>query len=221
MQLFARAFSIAILVCISDLALGQAAVQRMRGDVDALQGRELRVRGDSGQVMTFRLADKVSITTRSPTKLESIAPGAFIATTAVPQPDGTLLATELRVFPESMRGLGEGHRPMERLPGSTMTNATVTSVAPVVKAGAASTMTNATVTDVAGNGAARRITVKYKDGEKVVIVNGSASVTKIEDADSSVLVPGAHVAITASKQMDGSLVADRVTVGKNGYVPPL
>jgi len=102
-----------------------------------------------------------------------------------------------------------------------MTNATVTSVAPVVKAGAASTMTNATVTDVAGNGAARRITVKYKDGEKVVIVNGSASVTKIEDADSSVLVPGAHVAITASKQMDGSLVADRVTVGKNGYVPPL
>jgi len=221
MQLLARALSIAILVCMPDMALGQAAVQRMHGDIEALQGNELRVKGDSGQVMSFRLADKVSITTRSPVKVDAITPGAFIATTAVPQPDGTLVATELRVFPESMRGLGEGHRPMERLPGSTMTNATVTSVAPAAKGGTASTMTNATVTDVAGAGTGRRITVKYSDGEKTIVVNDSASVTKIEDADTSVLVPGAHVAITASKQMDGSLVAERVTVGKNGYVPPV
>ena len=219
MQLLARALSIAILICMPDLALGQATVMRMHGDVEALQGRDLRVKGDSGQVMSFRLADKVSITTRSPVKLDAITPGAFIATTAVPQPDGTLVATELRVFPESMRGLGEGHRPMERMPGSTMTNATVTSVAPVAQGGPASTMTNATVTDVADKGSGRRITVKYKGGEKTVVVNDSASVTKIEDAGASVLVPGAHVAITASKQMDGSLVADRVTVGKNGYVP--
>jgi outer membrane lipoprotein SlyB len=220
MQVLARALSIAMLVCVSGLALGQATVQRMRGDVEALQGRELRVKGDSGQVISFRLAATVSITTRSPVKLEAITPGAFIATTAEPQPDGTLVATELRVFPESMRGLGEGHRPMERLPGSTMTNATVTSVAPIA-AGAASTMTNATVTDVAGKGTGRRIIVKYKDGEKTVVVDDSASVTRIEDADTSVLVPGAHVSITASKQMDGSLVADRITVGKNGYVPPV
>jgi len=219
MLLLARALSIAILVCMPDLALGQAAVQRMHGDVEALQGNELRVKGDSGQVMSFRLADKVSITTRSPAKVDAITPGAFIATTASPQPDGTLVATELRVFPESMRGLGEGHRPMERLPGSTMTNATVTSVSPAAKAGTASTMTNATVTDVADKVSGRRITVKYKEGEKTIVVDDSASVTKIEDADTSVLVPGTHVAITASKQMDGSLVADRVTVGKNGYVP--
>ena len=113
--MLARALSIAIVICLSDLALGQAAVQRMRGDVVAFQGSELRVKGDSGQVMSFRLAEKVSITTRSPVKLDALTPGAFIATTAVPQPDGTLVATELRVFPESMRGLGEGHRPMERL----------------------------------------------------------------------------------------------------------
>ncbi|HSC97518.1 MAG TPA: DUF5666 domain-containing protein [Casimicrobiaceae bacterium] len=219
-RILAGAMSIASVLCLFELAHAQAVTQRIHGDVASMQGNDLRVKTDSGQVISFRLAEKVSITTRSPVKRDAITPGAFIATTAVPQPDGTLVATELRVFPESMRGLGEGHRPMERLPGSTMTNATVTSVGPAAKGGAGSTMTNATVTDVAGKGAGRRITVKYSGGEKTILVNDSASVTKIEDADTSELVPGAHVSVIASKQMDGSLVAERVTVGKNGYVPP-
>ena len=104
---------------------------------------------------------------------------------------------------------------MERSPGSTMTNATVSSVAPPSR----NTMTNATVSTVSASSGARRITLTYKGGEKTVFVGDSVVVTAMERGDRSALAPGAPVAITASRQSDGTLVADRITVGRNGYVP--
>src|SRR5207248_1844874 len=137
--------------------------------------------------------------------------GSFIGTTAVSQPDGTLRAIEVHVFPDSMRGTGEGHRPWDLQPGSTMTNATVSSA----KSG--STMTNATVSNVAG----RKLTLKYAGGEKTVILPSDVTVVKIEPADRSRLSPGAHVFAVASRQPDGTLRAERVIVGKDGLVPPM
>ncbi len=203
------------LAYLSVSASSQAPTERIRGEVDSVQGNELTLKRDSGQRVAIRLADKIAITTRAPLSLDSITPGAFIGTTAVPQPDGTLSAVEVHVFPESMRGAGEGHRPMDREPGSTMTNATVTSVTPAAKSSSRSTMTNATVGNVASENGARRVTLKYKDGEQTVVVAGSVPVTMIGSADESALVPGAHVTITAWKQLDGKLVADRITVGKD------
>ena len=209
------------LACLSASASGQTATQRIRGEVERLNGNELTLRSDSGQRIAVRLSDTISITTRAPSRLDAIAPGTFIGTTAVPQGDGTLTAVEVHVFPEAMRGMGEGHRPMDREPGSTMTNATVTSVTPSAKSSSRSTMTNATVANIASASGTRRVTLKYKDGEKTVVIADSVPVTMMGQGDKSALVPGAHVAITASKQLDGQLVADRITVGKDGYIPPL
>jgi hypothetical protein len=163
----------------------------------------------------LRLGDQAVISARMPATLDSIAAGSYIGTTAVPRADGTLSASEVHVFAEAMRGAGEGHRPMERLPGSTMTNATVTSVTRADR----NTMTNATVASVARNEGARRIVLKYDGGEQTVIVEHSVPVTRVEPGDPGMLVPGAHVAIGASRQLDGALVAERITIGKNGYVP--
>jgi len=207
---------------VAPLAHGQAAAQRIRGDVAAVHGKDLDIKTNAGQVVTVRMTDNLRISARGPADLAAIAPGSFIGTTAVAQPDGTLKAVEVHVFPESMRGTGEGHRPMETdQPGSTMTNATVTSVAPAKAAQPRSTMTNATVANVAPAGSARRLTLKYKDGEQTVVVGDNVPVVTVEAGDPSTLVPGAHVVVTAAKQLDGTLTTERISVGKNGIVPPI
>jgi len=137
----------------------------------------------------------------------------------VAQPDGTLLAREVHIFPESMRGTGEGHRPWPGESGSTMTNATVASVG--AAAGEKSAMANATVSQLSGDGAALKMTLHYNGGEKTVLVPRNVPVVTVEPADRSQLVPGAHVIVYASVQADGTLVADRVSIGMKGSVPPL
>lgn len=213
--------ALASLACVCASASAQTPTQRLRGQVGSVNGNELTLTSDSGQRVAVKLPDQVSITTRAPSHAGAISEGAFIGTTAIPQPDGTLSAVEVHVFPESMRGLGEGHRPMDRQAGSTMTNATVTSITPASKSSTRSTMTNATVTKVAPARGTRRVTLKYKEGEQTVVIPDSVPVTMMGLADKSALVPGAHVAITASKQVDGELMAERITVGKDGYIPPL
>lgn len=221
MKRFPRgALAAVCMLAITPLSHGQTNTQRIRGDVAAAHGNDLDVRTNTGQVVTVRMADNLRVSARSAADPGSVAPGAFIATTAIPQPDGTLKAVEVRIFPESMRGVGEGHRPIDTETGSTMTNATVTSVAPATKASPGSTMTNATVANVASSGSARRITVKYKGGEQTVVIGADVPVLMVEAGDPSMLVPGAHVVVTAAKQLDGTLTTDRISVGTNGIVPP-
>ena len=205
---------------LTALAQAQPATQRVRGDVVGLEGHTLSIKTGAGSVVTVRLADNVRISARSASNLAAIVPGVFLGATATPNPDGTLSASEVHIFPESMRGTGEGHRPMDTQPGSTMTNATVTSVASS-HTKSASTTTNATVANIAASGPERRIALKYKDGEKIVVVGNDVPVVMVEPGDLSMLTPGAHVLVTAAKELDGSLTSDRVSVGKNGLVPPI
>jgi len=197
-----------------------AEPQRINGDVVSLDGSLLRVRTTAGQEVAVKLGDSTRITTRATTDLAQLAKGDFLGTTAVPQPDGTLKASEVHVFAESMRGTGEGHRPMDNIPGSTMTNATVTAIGSA-KAAPANTMTNATVSSISTQDRSRRMTLAYKGGEKIVVVPEGTPVTRVEPGDRSLLVKGAHVALTAALQPDGSLAAERINVGKNGYVPTI
>jgi hypothetical protein len=213
--------SFVLLLVLSGSAPGQPTTQRIPGSVVAVYGRHLELRIGSGQVIAVELADNVRVSARSAADSAAIAPGAFIGTTAVPRPDGTLAAVEVHVFPESMRGTGEGHRPMDVGAGTTMTNATVASVASAETAPPRNTMTNATVASVAASGQERRITLRYKDGEKIVTVDQTVPVVMIEPGDASMLVPGAHVLVTAAKQADGTLTSDRISVGRNGLVPPI
>jgi len=217
---FVVAVSASCLLALAAIANAQTPAQRIQGDIVSLEGRSLAVKTNAGSVVTVRLADNVRISARSAANLAAIVPGVFLGTTAVPRPDGTLSATEVHIFPESMRGTGEGHRPMDIQPGATMTNATVTSVA-TGHMKSTSTMTNATVADIATTGSERRIALKYKEGEKIVVVGNNVPVVMVEPGDLSLLTPGAHVLVTATKQLDGTLSSDRVSVGKNGLVPPI
>ena len=133
--------------------------------------------------------------------IEAITPNSFVGAATMPQSDGTQTALEVLVFPESGRGSNEGHYPWDLQPGSMMTNATVTEVVAV--------------------GPGRRMTLRYKDGEKVIMVPASAPIVTFEPGDRAMLKPGAHVLLTATPQPDGSLTAARVAIGKDGLVPPM
>jgi hypothetical protein len=199
-----------------------AQPQKIVGDVVGFDAPTLQIKANDGQAMAVKIGDSTRLSARSGAALDQIVAGAFIGTTAVPQPDGTLSAVEVHIFPESMRGSGEGHRPMDTLPGSTMTNATVSSVGRADPAASArSTTTNATVAQREGTTQSLRLTLTYKGGEKVVTVPAGIPIVMVEPADRSLLAPGAHVIVYASRQPDGSLTADRLTVGKNGFVPPM
>ena len=191
-------------------SLAQVPGERLSGEIMNLDRGKLTIKTADGQPITVALADNARITIRAPGDLSQLDPGLYVGVTAVAQPDGTLLASQVNVFPESMRGTSEGHRPMANLPGNTMTNATVRQVAVV---------TNASVTGVSGTADTRRLVLSYAGGEKTVIVPPSAVVVFSEIGDRNALVRGAHVVVYATRRPDASLVSERVSVGKNGSVP--
>ena len=198
-------------------ASGQPAQpEHVRGQIVKADGNTLTVKSH-GKTVKLNLADDVKVAVAEKGEMSDVKDGTFIGTTAVPQKDGTLRAIEVHVFPDSMRGTGEGHRPWDLRPGSTMTNATVSGSDTSSGGASASTMTNATVSKMSG----RKLSLKYKDGEKTVVVPANAKVVKLEPGDKSELKPGVHLFAIASKQPDGSLRAERLTVGKNGLVPPM
>ena len=185
--------------CVA-LAQTPATTQRIRGDVTSVDGLNLEVKERSGQLLTIKLAENYVVTAVAKVGIEAIAVNSFVGAASMPQSDGTQSALEVLVFPESGRGSNEGHYPWDLQPGSMMTNATVTEVTTV--------------------GPARRLTLRYKDGEKVVVVPAGAPIVTFEPGDRAMLKPGAPVLISAMRQPDGSLTAARVAVGKDGLVPP-
>jgi len=193
-----------------------AQTQRVAGEIVAVDGSALTVRPSEGDVKRMQLAQDARVSVRAKADWTHIKPHDYIATTAVPQADGTLRAKEVRIFAESMRGSGEGHYPMQT-PGDTMTNATVSRVS----SARTDTMTNATVASAATAGGEHRMTLTYPGGEKTVVVPAGVPVMRQEPGDRSQLVPGAHVIVTARAAPDGGLLAERITVGKDGFVPPL
>jgi hypothetical protein len=176
------------------------AQTRVRGVIDMADAHELRVTTRGGEKVTLKLADDAVVTMIAPIAIEAIKPGSFIGTAAVSQPDGTLKALEIQVFPESMRGVGEGHRPWDLGAGSTMTNGTVGNLK-------------------VSNG--RLLTLTYKGGEQKVFVPENAPVITYEPGTRAELRPGAHVIVTAVHNPDETLTATRIGVGKDGLVPPM
>jgi len=199
----ARLLAAAILASAT-LAAGAAAAQttlRIRGDIDSLQDHVLHVTSRAGEKLVVTLAPDTAVTVIAPSALDAIKQGTYIGTAAMPQADGSVRALEVQVFPESMRGVGEGSRPFDTQPGSTMTNATVGSV-----------------TGTSG----RRLTVNYQGKSTVVDVPANAPVITYEPGTMAMLTPGQHVLIfAATKAADGTITTNRVQVGKNGMVPPL
>src|SRR5450830_141371 len=172
----------------------------IRGAIVSISGEKLVVKNSRGAEQTIALDKDTRVASISIAKIEDIKPGSYIGTAAIPQPDGSQKALEVHVFPPAMAGTGDGHRPFDLAPNSTMTNGTVGDV-------------------VASNG--RTLTLKYKGGEKKIIVPEDVPIVNIEAGERSMLVVGAKIVLRARKNMDESLTAVSVSVGKNGITPPM
>jgi len=172
----------------------------IRGTVVGVEGDQLQVTTAAGtEVIT--LVPPLTVTGASRASLTDIGPGTFLGTAARAQPDGTFRALEVHIFAESMRGTGEGHRPMDA-PGTTMTNASV----------------DAVVQRADGP----LLTLKHKDGVTLVVVPPDAPIVRFGPGDPSLLVPGASVAVfRAVRAADGHLSASRLTVGVDGTRLPM
>jgi hypothetical protein len=182
-------------------ALAQAPqTVRLRGTIEKVDGNSLVAKSDKGDELKITLADKTQVVDVAKASMADIKDGAFIGSGAMPQPDGSQKAIEVHIFPEAMRGTGEGFRPWDGAPNSSMTNGTV---------GAAVTGVNGPV-----------ITVKYKDGEKNIVVGPDVPIVKFEIGSMSDIKPGvAFTVVAAAKQPDGSFSVNRINVGLNGVVP--
>ena len=189
------------LVLAASFALAQAPqTMRLRGVIEKVDGRTLLAKSDKGDQLTLNLADKMLVVEVVRASMADIKDGSFIGSGAMPQADGSQKAIEVHIFAESMRGTGEGFRPWDGAPNSTMTNGTVGN----------------TVTGVDGP----VITVKYKDGEKKIIVAADVPIVRYEIGDMSAVKPGAaFTVLRAVKKPDGSFDIDRINVGRDGVVP--
>ena len=180
----------------------QPQTVRVRGTVEAADGPMITVKSRDGQSYKVKLTDNATVRGIVKAALSDIKENSFIGVTGMPQADGSQKAVEIHIFPEAMRGTGEGHRPWDLVPNSTMTNATV---GQMVKA-------------VAGD----EITLKYKDGEKKIVVAPDTVIVTYVPGDKSELKPGAKIFIAfANKKDDGTLEAPAVSVGRDGITPPM
>ena len=174
---------------------------RVRGTIEGVEGDVLSVRSRSGEDVKLHMTSDVRVVGITRIALSDIKVGSFIGTTTVPGPDGSQNAVEVHVFPGAMRGTGEGSRPYDLRPNSTMTNATVDQ-------------------SVAGNDG-HTLLIKYKDGEKKVAVSPDTPVVTYVPADKSDLKAGAKVIAVMKKLPDGSFETNRVSVGRDGLTPPM
>lgn len=211
------AFAFALSLCSVCVA---QSTQVLHGDIASVDATTLHIKSASGQQTTVKLPDNVRVSVRVPAKLDDIKSGTYVGTAAKPGPNGTLVASEVHIFPEARRGVGEGHHAMTELPGSTMTNATVAGVSTVASKGHDS-MTNATVENIGASGGGRTLKLTYKGGEQTVFVSDKTPVILTEVGSRASLTPGAHVIVYARREAGGDLLAQRISVGANGSVPPI
>ena len=178
----------------------QPQTVRVRGTVEAADGPMITVKSRDGQSYKIKLTDNAVVRGIVKAPLSDIKANSFIGVTGMPQADGSQKAMEIHIFPEAMRGTGEGHRPWDLVPSSTMTNATVAQM----------------VKGVSGD----EITLKYKDGEKKIVVAPDTVIVTYVPGDRSELKPGAKIFIAAAnKKDDGTLEASAVSVGRDGVAP--
>jgi hypothetical protein len=189
------------LVCITLPASAQETV-RIRGTIESIDGPVFVVKNRDGAELKLTVTDKPLFVAIVKATMADIKPGMFVGSTGVTQEDGSQKAIEVHIFPESMRGTGEGHYDWDLKPQTKMTNANV----------------EQTVAGVDG----QILSVKYKDGEKKVLVTPETAVVTYVAGDRNDLKPGIKIFVgAAKKQPDGTVQTPRITYGKDGLTPPM
>jgi len=192
---------IALLLATAPVASAQEPTVRVRGTVERVDGDIYVVKARSGGEVKVRLPDNVTVVALTKASLADIRQGSYVGVSGMPQPDGSQKALEVHIFPDAMRGSGEGHRGWDLQPSSTMTNGAVE--------------------QTAASADGQVLTLKYKDGEKKIIVSPDTPIVVYVAGDKSELKPGTPIFISAAtKQPDGTLLTPRVNVGR-GVAPPM
>jgi hypothetical protein len=190
----AGATALALLFTASLAAAQAPDTVRVRATIESVDGQTVTAKSRDGAELKIHLADNAPVNEVVKETLSDIKPNSFIAITAMPQPDGSQKATAVIIFPEAMRGLGEGHRPWDFVPNSTMTNATV----------------DTSVAGVDGE----KLTVKYKDGDKTVLITPTTEIATYAKKSLADLKPGQKIFIAATKKNpDGTLEAANISFG--------
>jgi hypothetical protein len=183
------------------MASAQDKPVRVRGTIDRVEGDVYVVKAKGGDELKVTLAEKAPVTAVVKASLADVKQGSYVGIATLPQADGSQRALEVLIFPEAMRGVGEGHYGWDLQPSSMMTNG------------------NVEQTVVSSDG--QVLTVKYKDGEKKIVVPPDVPIVSFVPGDKAELKPGAAIFVAAAKkQPDGTLQAPRVGVGR-GVVPPM
>jgi hypothetical protein len=189
------------LICMALPASAQETV-RIRGTIERVEGPVYVVKNRDGAELKLTVTDNPLFVAIVKSTMADIKPGMFVGSTGMSQPDGSQKAIEVHIFPESMRGTGEGHYDWDLKPQTKMTNANV----------------EQTVAGVDGP----ILSVKYKDGEKKLLVTPETAVVTYVAGNKDDLKPGTKIFIAAAKkQPDGTLQTPRITYGKDGLVPPM
>src|SRR6478672_4775209 len=192
---------IALLSAPTASVLAQDAPVRVRGTIDRVEGDTYIVKARGGAELKVTLAEKAMVVALIKASLADIKQGSYVGVSGMPQADGSQKALEVHIFPETMRGVGDGHRGWDLQ--------------------ASSTMTNGNVEQTAASSAGQMLTLKYKDGEKKIVVPPDTPIVVYVPGEKSELKPGASIFIAAAvKQPDGTLQAPRVNVGR-GVAPPM
>jgi hypothetical protein len=176
-----------------------APTVRLRGTLEAVSPTRITLRQRNGDKVDLAIAPNLTVTEVYPIQPADIKAGSFVGVGAMPQADGTQRAIAVTLFPEAMRGTGEGHRPFDFLPQSTMTNATVA--------------------DVAAAPDGERLQLRYPAGQQTVVVPPGVPLVSLRGADRTLLVPGAAVTVSA-QEIGGRPTATRISAGRNGFAPP-
>ncbi len=199
----ARLISLALATCLCAVAAiaQNAPATRIRGKIVALEGRTLTIDTREGPKVDVLLNDPLMVSTVRNVDLADIKPGSYVGIATRSAAHGELQALEVLVFPEAMRGAGEGHYPWDLEPGSMMTNGTVTGA----------------VQGTSG----RELSLSFKGGGNTIVVPPGAPIVTFAPAERSDLKPGAPMFCIATRNAEGRLAASRVTVGKDGVAPPM
>jgi len=193
--------ALAVVAVAGSMAMAQEPRVRVRGTIERVEGDTYIVKARNGDELKIKLAEKAGISAVVAATLADIKPGTYVGIAGMPQPDGSQRALEVLLFPEAMRGAGDGHYGWDLQASSTMTNGNVEQ--------------SAVSTD------GQVLTIKYKDGEKKIVVPADVPIVSFAAGDKDELKPGAKIFISAAiKQPDGTLQAPRIAVGR-GIAPPM
>ncbi len=195
--------AVSILALSASASAQQAPTAALRGIIErvAPDRESFDVKMRDGGERTLQLPRDAKVARVVAASLADVKPGVYVGVAAVPGDGEALKALEIHIFPESMRGVGEGFRPFDLAPGSTMTNGDV----------------NARVERVDG----AQIVVAYKGGEQTIAIDKSTPIVAIEPGGLGDLMVGAAIVARGGAGEGGSYEASRIVVGVNGVTPPM